>query len=206
VDVSGSSDGTLWATVDGHDHATSSDCPAGGTAGVAGAIGARNPTTSYAGSLSGNPDRGRYNSVSAVIDSTHIRWDILSDPNFPVEFDGSPPTWASLPADSFPIVRFVGDLSANWAWSGRGVLIVTGRLTMQSGFTWNGIVLAGELGDVPSWAYPTVRGLLIGGLDGTDDAVQLRSGWFYYNSCYAYAADKALSYLDPVDNTVFEVD
>jgi len=206
LDVSGSFGGFLHATVDGHDHGSGLVCPGGGSSDVAGAIASRLPKDSDGGVVQGSPDRDRYASVQAVIDSTHLRWDILSNPNFPVEFDGSPPSWGSLPSDSFPIVRYVGDLSANWAWAGRGVLIVTGELTMTSGFTWDGIVLAGELGDVTGWSFPNVNGLLIGGLDGTDGSVKLESGWFYYNSCYAQAADRALSYLDPVDNTVFEAD
>ncbi len=204
VDVSGASSGS-YATVDGYDHTTSSDCVGGGTAGVVGAIAARDPKTSAGGLLFGNPARRRYSSVSAVIDSANIRWDILSNPNFPVEFDGSPPPWSSLPADSFPIVRYVGSLDADGGWAGRGVLIVTGNLTMDTGFSWNGIILAGSLADVAASAYPAVNGLLIGGMNGTDGSVKLTTGYFYYNSCAAYAADRALSYLDPVDNTVFEV-
>ncbi len=204
VDVSGSFGGFLHATVDGEDHASASDCLGGGSADVVGAIASGSPQTTDGGVLKGSPDKVVYTSAQAVIDSTRLRWDILSNPNFPVEFDGSPPSWSSLPSDSFPIVRYVGDLSANWAWAGRGVLIVTGELTMKSGFTWNGIVLAGELGDVTGWSFPNVNGLLIGGLNGTDGSVKLESGWFYYNSCYAQDADRSLSYLDPVDNTVFE--
>jgi hypothetical protein len=197
---------SIHAYVNGYDHATTSDCPGGGTAGVAGGIGVLDPTTSYGGTQVGNPAHKHYASTAAVIDSAGIRWDILSNPSFPVEFDGSPPNFTSLPSDSFPLVRYIGDLNAGSSWAGRGVLIVTGTLTMQSGFVWNGIVLAGDLGNVSYAAAPTVNGLLIGGLNGTDTYVRFQSGFFYYNSCYVYAADRALSYLDPVDNTVFEID
>ncbi len=197
------------AYVDGTDHATSSQCSGGGTTSIAGVVDSHEVKTNTGGTVSGSPDKLVFSSDSAVIDSAGIRWDILTDPDFPVDIDGTtPPQWYSIPSDSFPVVRYPGDLSANSSWSGHGVLIVTGKLTMESGFYWDGIVLAGSLGNVGvywPWQAPRVYGLLIGGLNGTDTSVTLQSGYYYYDSCYAWSADKALSYVDPVANTIFEV-
>ncbi len=204
LDVSGWFFG-LHAYVDGNDHATAAECSGGGTAGVAGGIAVRNVKTSSGGTLDGHPISATFASDSAVIDSAGVRWDILSNPDFPMEFDGSPPNWYSIPSDSFPLVRYVGNLDAGSTWAGRGVLIVTGTLTMQAGFRWDGIVLAGGLGDVGAFSFPNINGLLIGGLNATDDAVQLQSGYYHYDSCDAYAADKSLSYLAPIPNTVVEI-
>jgi hypothetical protein len=190
-------------TADGADHATAMDCAGGGTTGVAGTAAAGNVLIQSGAAVTGNPASENYGARAAVIDSAGIRWDILSDPNFPVEFDGSPPDWALIPADSFPVVRYVGDLSATSTWAGHGVLIVTGTLTMGLGFTWRGIILAGSVADVGSDA-PVVEGTLVGGLNGTDGPVTFMSGTYEYNSCDVSAADRSLSYLDVLDKTIFE--
>jgi len=152
------------------------------------------------------PSSVSYGSYSAMHDTVGIRWDILSSASFPVDFDGSPPNWGSIPADSFPIVRYRGNLDANSSWSGRGVLIVTGTLTFASfnSFSWNGIVLAGSLGNFGSLDYPTIRGMLIGGLNAANGNMTIR-GDMRYHSCNAYKANRSLSYLQVVDNILFEV-
>jgi hypothetical protein len=198
-----------WTTtVSGFDTATIADCAGGGTAGVRGVVkGSGSLSVSGGASLTGPaPTSVSYGSYSAMYDTVGIRWDILSSASFPVDFDGSPPNWGSIPADSFPIVRYRGNLDANWSWSGHGVLIVTGRLTFASfnSFSWDGIVLAGSLGSFGSLDYPTVRGMLIGGLNAANPNVTLR-GDFRYHSCNVYKANRSLSYLEVVDNTLFEV-
>ncbi len=207
--ISNTSSWLGWATsVNGFDAATSSDCAGGGTAGVRGAVkGSGSVSVSGGASLTGPaPSSVSYGNYSAMYDTVGVRWDILSSASFPVDFDGSPPNWGSIPADSFPIVRYRGNLDANWSWSGHGVLIVTGRLTFASfnSFSWDGIVLAGTLGNVGSLDYPTIRGMLIGGLNAANGNVTVR-GDIRYHSCNAYKANRSLSYLEVVDNTLFEV-
>ena len=77
-----------------------------------------------------------------MLDSIGLRWDVLSDPNFPVEFENTLPNFASLPADSFPIIRYTGWVMANF--TGRGVLIIDGMFDPSSSFDWDGIVLAAD--------------------------------------------------------------
>ncbi len=196
------------AMVNGSDAATPSDCSGGGTAGVRGIVKGSGTVNVRSGStLTGPaPTSVTYSGYPAYYDTVGVRWDILSSASFPVDFDGSPPNWGSIPADSFPIVRYRGNLDASWSWSGRGVLIVTGTLTFASfsAFTWDGIVLAGTLGSMGSWDYPTVRGMLIGGLNAANGNATIR-GDFQYHSCNAYKANRALSYLEVIDNTLFEV-
>lgn len=198
-----------WTTtVSGNDAATTSDCAGGGTAGARGVVKGTGSVSVGGGvSLTGPaPSTVTYTGFPAMYDTVGIRWDILSSASFPVDFDGSPPNWGSIPADSFPIVRYRGNLDAGLSWSGRGVLIVTGTLTFGSlnAFSWDGIVLAGRLGSAGSFDYPTVRGMLIGGLSAANPNVTVR-GDFRYHSCNAYKANQALSYLEVVDNTLFEV-
>ena len=138
-----------------------------------------------------------------MYDTLSIRWDILSDPNFPVEYDGQLPNYASLPADSFPLVRYDGDLTS-WFWIGRGVLVVTGYFAPGPGFYWDGIVLAGELERIRAFYQPIVNGTLVVGLNDQQGNVDVQSGTYQYHSCNVYAANRALSYLERVEHAVFE--
>jgi hypothetical protein len=51
-----------------------------------------------------------------------------------------------------------------------------------------------------------IRGMLVGGLDGTNPypTVYWR-GTINYYSCNVYGANESLSYLELIDNTLFEV-
>lgn len=191
----------------GYDQASAYTCSGGGTAGVAGTASAGTVTLYGGGYTTGNPAARNFSTKTAVIDSAGIRWDVLKDPNFPVEFDNAPPQdWSKIPSDSFPVVRKIGDLATTNGdgWSGHGVLIVTGQLSIGSGFSWQGIILAGSM-SVVGFTSPYIQGTLISGLNGADGTVYIYSGHYYYNSCKVYGADKSLSYLDLVDGTTFEV-
>lgn len=189
-------------TISGFDAATTAECAGGGTAGTravakgSGSIGGVAPTGPA-------PTSVTWGGFTAFRDTVKIRWDILSNPSFPVDFQGAYPSWGALPADSFPIVRFVGNHTTGGV-SGRGVLIVTGTLTMNSVFSWDGIILAGAVASVGSFAYPSVNGMLIAGLNASNANVTLR-GTYRYHSCNAYKANRALSYLEVVDGTLFEI-
>ena len=196
--------------VSGLDYATSTDCPGGGTTGVYGVGTGGRVSTNSGGTLAGFPggEDESYRNFVEVYDTMNIRWDILSDPAFPVEFDGRSPNWASMfAADSFPIVRYSGNQTL-YAWSppsgGQGVLIVTGEFTPSWGFTWSGIILAGELGGNSTYHHPYVEGMVLAGMSGNQRNEDLRSGTFRYHSCNVYAANRSLSYLEVIDNTVFE--
>lgn len=198
-----------YTKVNGYDSATVADCPGGGTAGVAGvgtAGGAGTYYTSYGASITGNPNLDTsYPGFQSVYDTVGIRWDILKNPNFSVDFDGVPPT--GIPSDSFPVVRYQGDLLAWSYWSGHGVLIVTGLLTLWSDFQWDGIILAGQLDQVNAWGPPDdpkINGMVIGGLNGANPNIDVESGIFRYNSCKVYAADRSLSFLEVVPHTFYE--
>ena len=189
--------------VDGDDDSLPTDCQGGGTAGITGGI----AKDRVRGNVDGNPrNEIRDWVVSDMADSLRIRWDVLQDPSFPFEFDfesgDSPPNFSSLPADSFPIVRFQGDLAPASSWSGRGLLVITGEFNSRSGFDWKGIVLAGSTDD---GLDGDVEGMMVLGLDGPNpySDIDVRMD-VEYNACYVYAANRTLSYLELVDNTIFE--
>ena len=185
--------------IDGDDDSLPAHCPGGGTAGITGGIAKER----VLGNVDGNPQEEYRDWVlSDLADSLGIRWDVLQDPSFPFEFDGSPPNFASLPADSFPMVRYQGDLAPQSSWSGRGLLVITGEFNSRSGFVWKGIVLAGSTDD---GLDGDVEGMLVLGLDGPNpySEIDVRMD-VEYNACYVYAASLGLSYLELVDNTIFE--
>lgn len=192
------------ASVSGNDADTTGVClSAGAKAGVVRG-GSVSPSPSGGGYVVGTPQAVAYGGFDAFYDSVGVRWDVLSDASFPVDFDGYYPNFGTLPADSFPVIRFEGNHTASWT-SGRGVLIVTGRLTLSWFFDWDGIILAGELANVSSWASPTVDGMVIGGLNGSNPNARLRSGDYRYHSCNAYWANRSLSYLEVVSDALVEI-
>ncbi len=190
--------------IDGDEHNSSSDCPGGNADDITGAIARVTTGQQSGGNLDGSPNGEQWSGgFTQMYDSVGLRWDVLSDPTFPVDFEGTPPNWASLPSDSFPVVRVNGYFNPGSSWSGRGVLIVNGELDASSSFSWDGIVLAGSVDDIHEG---TIRGMLVGGLDGPNpyNTVYWR-GQIRYYSCNVYAANESLSYMELLDNTMFEV-
>ena len=186
--------------IEGDDHSLPTDCSGGGTAGITGAI----AKDRVIGNVDGNPRREMLEWVVSedMADSLGLRWDVLQDPSFAFEFDGSPPNFASLPSDSFPLVRYQGDLAPGSSWSGRGVLVVTGMFDPTPSFYWRGIVLTGSTDDI---IQGDIDGMLFGGLDGPNPYSEVEVLMeVEYNACNVYAANRALSYLELVDNTIFE--
>ena len=186
--------------VDGDNHSWSGQCPGWASADITGAIAKDN----VYGDVDGSPDEEHRDWVlTDMADSLGLRWDVLQDPSFPFEYDGSPPNFAALPSDSFPLVRYQGNLAPGSSWSGRGVLVVTGRFDPTSSFEWNGIVLTGSTDDA---IQGDIEGILFGGFDGPNPYSNVEVLMdIDYNSCYVNAANRALSYLELVDNTIFEV-
>ncbi len=193
-------DATDGGEIDGDDHSSSSECSGGGTTDITGSIAEGHSS----GDVDGDPDdEHRAWVLTDMADSLNLRWDVLQDPGFPFEFDGSPPDFASLPSDSFPLVRYQGNLAPGSSWSGRGVLVITGMFDPTPSFHWHGIVLSGSIDDI---IQGDIDGMLVGGLDGPNpyDEVDILMD-IEYHSCDVYAANRALSYLELVDHSIFDV-
>ena len=208
--LSGGNSGVYSAMVSGADQAGAAPCYGDGTGvsgfGIAGTAEIYAPGT--ASSITA--DKGhdvkyeKYSGFNEVYDTVGIRWDILSDPSFPVDFT-SMPNFDSISVDSYPIVRING--SYGDTVHGRGVLIVQGTLDLPGNFHWQGIILAGRLGSSNGAvdSQPSVSGVLIGGLNGSNPSSALNYGRFNYNSCHFSKANKSLSFLQVVPNTLFEI-
>ncbi len=191
----------------GADHNTSLDCVGGGTASIGGAIG----RVTVSGDAVGSPNAAVWSGgATALFDSIRVRFDLLSDPSFPVDYENSLPAAGSIPADSFPIVRFTDatvTISTSTAHN-RGVLIVPNTLRPWAQFDWEGIVLAGHVAD-PQPALPpggSVDGVIVGGLaaNNVPSTLDLSSS-VRYHSCHVNAANESLAYLELLENSVVEL-
>lgn len=188
--------------VHGWDHNAAADCAGGGASTITGGIARLSVTEGVATDIEGSPELELWaGGSSEVADSVGLRWDVLSDPSFPVDAVDALPNYASLPADSFPVVRYTGWVNANF--TGRGVLIVDGVFDPVAGFSWEGIVIAKHLDDVVE-GY--IDGILVAGLDGPNMYPTLDFLMdVNYHSCFVYAANESLSYMELLPNTIFEV-
>ncbi len=154
----------------GVDSSSVGDCAGGGSSPITGGITLNDVK---GGNVTGNPPEEAWGTFQAMYDSVGLRWDVLSDSNFVVDFHTTtPPNFAALPADSYPVTRYPGSNSFTSAWNGRGVLIVTGTFHATSSFRWEGIILAGGVSSAAGNVDGEVRGMLVMGLNGnntTDD-------------------------------------
>jgi hypothetical protein len=187
--------------IDGFDKSDAGDCPGGGATAITGAIATTTVTEDSPGDLQGNPEYEIWSGGwSEMLDSIGLRWDVLSDPNFPVDYENTLPNFSSLPADSFPIIRYTGWVFAGW--TGRGLLIVDGVFDPNSSFRWEGIILAKHVDDI---VQGHIDGMLVGGLEGPNmySTINFRTE-AAYESCSVYSANETLSYLELLPNTIFE--
>ena len=180
------------------------DCPAGDANGITAVAGVASAGTAASGNTAptGSPAFTSLGSVNGVISAAALRWPILKDPTFPIPYDGTWPNFASIPSDSFPVIRVLGDYALDR--NGRGTLIVTGHFVAAGTYEWRGIIL---VGNPASNAYdsgtntgPVIKGLVVSGLDGApfNGNQTLRRLTVRWYPCYVRKANLALAYLTPV--------
>ena len=194
-------------TVDGMDAAIA-PCTTAGPPNLPGIVGGGEVRFMWnSANVDGDPPWvGNLGSAPVVSSRHQLRWDVLTDPSFPVEYDGIGewPDFSTMHPDTFPVVRVESSLSAGSSRSGRGVLIVPGTFAPTRGFDWQGIILAGRLASV-IWSGIDISGTMIGGLNGNQSLVIIGgSSQIEYNSCHVAAAARSLSYLNPLQNTWVE--
>jgi len=186
----------------GWDHQSSADCPGGGADPLPGGIARLSVTEDAADAIEGNPESQLWSGGwSEIADSVDIRWDVLTDPDFPVDAENSLPDFGLIPADSFPVIRYTGWVYATF--TGRGALIIDGVFDPGSGFSWDGIIIAEQIDDIVE-GY--VDGMLIVGMEAPNmySTVDFRLD-VNYHSCEVYRANESLSYMELLPNTIFEV-
>jgi hypothetical protein len=180
-------------------------CPGGTAPSIGGAIAREDVDVNGSGTLVGTPPGQLWSGgYSQFMTQMGLRWDVLSDPAFPVDFEDVQPDFSTLPADSFPVLRINGSFLGTSSRSGRGVLIVRDEFDANPSFTWEGIVLAGW---VDERIMGNIEGMLAGGFSGTEPngGVEARNGDIRYHSCNVRRANESLSHLELIPNTLFEV-
>lgn len=188
--------------IDGRNANLPIDCPGGNATNITGAIAAVSVLADAPPDVRGRPASEIWSGGSSeMLDSVGLRWDVLSDPDFPVEFENVMPDFGTLPADSFPLIRYTGWMSSGV--TGRGVLIVNGVFDPWSSFSWDGIVIAKHVDDV---LQGDIDGLLIGGIEDPNmySTVDFQANATYY-ACNVYAANESLAYLELMPSTIHEV-
>jgi hypothetical protein len=198
--------------VDGTDHASIGDCTGAPAGTLAGVVAAGNIQERSGGVITGSPEGVNLNNYDGVADSIQLAWDIYSDPDFPVDFDGSFPGifWHAVYPDSFPVVRYDGDLTPRW-WrhNGRGVLIIDGELRDRNNgrWEWDGIVIARDMKDITdNRAFDSIRGALVVGPGAamSNTRLDVEEAGIYYHSCNVIAAGASLAHMEPVSNSWWE--
>lgn len=121
----------LWvesgADVNGRDQDNSGECSGSAADNITGGIAMIDVWVDENAYIEGSPKEENWSGgYTDVYDSVGLRWDVLTDPNFVVEFEDEMPDFSALPSDSYPVVRYNGDPYAEDAEDGRGVLIVRG--------------------------------------------------------------------------------
>lgn len=207
--------------IDGFDNAGSGACPEAGTEDVAGVAGGGNiqygvplplsdPLGLFGGDVTGDPPARSYGSSQALLDALDVRWDLLTDPTLPVDYDnasssGNWPNFNAIHPDTFPLIRVNGNLQATPARSGRGMLIVTGLIRLQTNFEWKGVIVAGGFPVETRGQAFEIEGVLVVGVDPVPSRIDIvDNGEILYNSCHVAAAGAVVSYLAPLANTWWE--
>ncbi|MEX2527055.1 MAG: hypothetical protein WEA09_05405 [Gemmatimonadota bacterium] len=169
-------------------------------------------TTSGPFSPTGTPAVANMGSVQNGIGEVGIDWDGISNmtaitPTVTLP-GGSWPSFAN--PNYWPVIHASGDLSL--PGSGRGILIVTGDLTVNGAMTWEGIVLVG--GSITGNGNNAIYGATISGLNAilqnnpqgwvmanANPAVGNGTKRIEYDSCLVAQAMSAFGGLRPMENT-----
>jgi hypothetical protein len=203
--VSGSLVVDRFAAVSGIDAAAGGACSVG-SGNIGGALAVGTVSVTSGSPITGSPQTTTPSSRAAAISLIGAKWDYILGPELPVQYT-TPTAWppfASLHADTFPLIRITGDFAPTSAHNGRGALIVTGVFRPGSNFSWNGVILAGALETNASSPVWTLRGLIAAGFDPTAGAVSVPANvTMQYNRCHVMRAFAKMSHLERVSGTTW---
>lgn len=195
-------------TIDGDDDADAGDCEGAEAPEVAGVTVPNGGYDQSGGAPvpEGSPDILE-DDIPGLIDLIGLDWQAILDgdlvrPDYTIPSD----SWPSIGADDWPVIHVTGDISLSPANSGQGTLIVEGRLTMEGGFDWGGIILIGD--NFISNGNNEIMGTIMAGLNvmlgGTPPESDLGNGTktFHYHSCnIKWAMESAFGGLHEVPGT-----
>jgi hypothetical protein len=159
----------------------------------------------------GTPPLETFPSVQSAINSLGIDWQGIRNmtsitPDIVIP-GGSWPSFSN--PNYWPVIHVTGNY--NLPGTGRGILIVTGNLSISGNKTWDGIILVGT--HLTSNGNNKVYGATISGLDAIlqpdpqawataqgQNAVGNGNRTYHYNSCYVASALSSFGGLSPITN------
>ncbi|HUF12953.1 MAG TPA: hypothetical protein VMN78_07640 [Longimicrobiales bacterium] len=192
------SSGTLNGTYTGYDQAASGSCPTAGQQDIAGVAYVAGGFLGASGAL-GTPATTTEPDTATMRASINAQWATLVDPATPFNYEIPADLWpnfAMLPADEYPSIRVSGNHAADATRSGRGLLVVDGVLDLKADFTWDGVIIAGDL-QYPVVTNAVISGALVVGMSQTAGSfVEIRpnatgSAQISYQACHVAAANPA---------------
>lgn len=145
-----------------------------------------------------------------LYDSTHVDWAGLLGGNFLPDYTVPPGPWPVVNGNTYSVGYVNGDVTLPTGMR-RGMLVVTGNVTVVSGVHWDGIILVGGALNLQpaSLTNYNIHGMIVTGLNtalgqavptdnlkygaGANGLAQIAWTW-----CYAQAASNALSSLVPI--------
>ncbi len=158
-----------------------------------------------------------FSDSSKVYDSTHVDWASLLGGNFFPDYTIPPGPWPSIGSNSYLVGYVPLDASGKPqdvtipSGQRRGILVVTGNVTLGAGSHWDGIILAGgnlTLAPGNLSPAPVVHGmvttglnLMVSGSPVADNRLSRGSVIVQWTWCYTQSSANALSALVPIKNT-----
>ena len=166
--------------------------------------------TGHTNPINGSPDNapdylGTPGAGGTARDEVHVDWDGIVNSNA-IPADVVLGAWPSAAAmNQWPVIRANGNLSLGAAHNdSKGILIVTGNLTLGGSFLHEGLVLVG--GTFTSNGNNEVHGAIITGLNVKlgiavpQTAIGNGNKTFQYNSCNILRALRPIGSLEAVSN------
>ncbi len=141
---------------------------------------------------------------SRLYDSTHVDWPGLLAGNFLPDYTIPPSPWPSVSGSNYLVGYVPGDVTVP-AGQRRGILVVTGNVTLASNAHWDGIILAGGR-LLPNAAGAIVHGMVVTGLNlvlgqpVAPDTIQPGAVILQWAWCYTQSSVNSLSALVPLTN------
>jgi hypothetical protein len=145
-----------------------------------------------------------YGSWSSLYDSTHIDWPGLVGGNFLPDYTVPPGPWPPVGSSNYLVGYVAGDVTIP-AGQRRGLLVVTGNVTLAPSAHWDGIILAGGL-LLPNAAGAIVHGMVVTGLNLSrgqpvpPDTILPGVSALQWTWCYTQSSVNSLSALVPIEN------
>ncbi|MDX1393866.1 MAG: hypothetical protein R3195_05725 [Gemmatimonadota bacterium] len=222
-------------TLEGADGSVAGDCPVAASEDVAGlqtpeGLFTDNGSTTFrddgvvvggggkgkgSGGIGGHPAIDSTRNTNEIIDDVGINWQGMLDGSFAeadyvYSQDGFPNFSTDVEPDEWPLIHMdASTFSLDNSYNGRGTLVVSGDVTFNGDFMWDGLILIG--GQLSSNGGQIIQGAIIAGLNiqlgQAVGPVDLGNGtWNYqYNSCNVLNALKGVGWPVEEPHTWVEI-